>query len=188
MPPFFWDIKKWKGEVYLIPVLFSLVAMAVLLGTDQLIKWWGRTYLAHMEPIVVWDGVFELVYVENRGAAWGILQGKRWLLLVITGIVLALLLCYLVLGKSTHPVETCAVTLIISGRAGNLIDRLFFGYVTDYIYFKPIDFPVFNLADICVVVGTILFCFYWVFLEARRRNRASSISTPKEGEENDSQN
>lgn len=155
-------------------VLVSLAAATLLISADQLIKWWARTFLAAGSPIWLVDGVFQLTYVENRGAAWGLFQGQRWPLLIVTGIVLILMLCYLVVGKATHPMELTALTLLLSGGAGNLIDRLFLGFVTDYFYYAPIDFPVFNLADVCVVVGTGLLCLYWVMLTVKQQREKAA--------------
>ena len=77
----------------MLTVLFSLAAATLLISADQLIKWWARTFLAPAEPIWLIEGIFQLTYVENRGAAWGLFQGQRWPLLIVTGIVLILLLC-----------------------------------------------------------------------------------------------
>ena len=166
----------------MLTVLFSLSPATLLISADQLIKWWARTFLAPAEPIWLIEGIFQLTYVENRGAAWGLFQGQRWPLLIVTGIVLILLLCYLVVGKATHPMELTALTLLFSGGVGNLIDRLFLGFVTDYFYYAPINFPVFNLADVCVVVGTGLLCLYWV-IQAVRQQREKAAETEEKTDE-----
>ena len=93
-----------------------------------------------------------------------------WLLLAVTGVVLAVLLAGLLLGKFQGPLMRTSITLILAGGLGNLLDRAFHpgGFVVDYIYFEPINFPIFNLADICVCVGTFLLAFYILFVEGKQ--------------------
>ncbi len=103
-------------------------------------------------------GVFEFSYVENRGAAFGILQNQRWIFLIATLVISLLLLrLYITLPKEKmyHPVRF-SLLLILSGAVGNMIDRVGRRYVVDFLYFKLIDFPVFNLADCYVVIGVFL--------------------------------
>ena len=137
-------------------LLLALLAIVVLVGADQLIKLWAATSLIQ-QPVSVVDGVFELQYLENRGAAFGILQDHRWVFMVLTGIFVLVALYALIFKKFAHPVTKWAVVLLCAGGMGNMIDRIFRGYVVDMFYFKLIDFPIFNFADCCVVIGAILF-------------------------------
>ena len=84
--------------------------------------------------------------------------------------VLAVLLAGLLMGKFQGPLMRTSITLILAGGLGNLLDRAFHpgGFVVDYIYFEPINFPIFNLADICVCVGTFLLAFYILFVEGKQ--------------------
>lgn len=149
-------------------ILYLLLA-GLLVAGDQLIKGWAMEVLKPAVSIDLIPDVLSLYYHENFGAAWGILQGQRWLLLAVTGAVLAALLAGLLLGKFRGPLIRTSVTLILAGGVGNLIDRAFHpgGFVVDYIYFEPINFPIFNLADICVCVGTFLLAFYILFVEGK---------------------
>ena len=102
--------------------------------------------------------LFGITYVENRGAAFGIMQGGRTFFLIITPIFLAIMIYYYIKlpkDKVNNWVRVSLV-LIFAGAIGNFIDRVRDAYVTDFIYFKFIDFPVFNFADVFVVTGTIL--------------------------------
>ena len=110
--------------------------------------------------------MFQLLYVENRGAAFGILQNKQWVFLIITAIVLAALIWALPrMSRERHflPLRLC-LCFIGAGAVGNMIDRIFRGYVVDFFYFKLIDFPVFNVADIYVTTSAIVLIFLIVFL------------------------
>ncbi|CZT55578.1 Lipoprotein signal peptidase [Eubacteriaceae bacterium CHKCI005] len=137
-------------------MLLALLAIVVLVGADQLIKWWAATSLIEQSISVV-DGVFELQYLENRGAAFGILQDHRWVFMVLTGVFVLVALYALIFKKFAHPVTKWAVILLCAGGIGNMIDRIVRGFVVDMFYFKLIDFPIFNFADCCVVIGAILF-------------------------------
>lgn len=134
---------------------------------DQATKYLAVLFLKDQEPFVIWDGVFELHYLENRGAAFGMLQGQQWFFLVI-GIVVFLAALYAFRYMSEDP-RFMPLRLIgagiLAGALGNMIDRLRLGYVVDFFYFKLIDFPIFNVADIYVSVGTavlaVLILFYY---------------------------
>ena len=152
----------------------SLLAMAALTGMDQLLKFWAVGVLQPVQTIRLWSGVLHLEYRENRGAAFSILQGKTLLLAGVTSVVLLILLYWLLSGRVQSRMLTAAFSLILAGGFGNLIDRVFRGYVVDYIYFVPIDFPVFNLADCCVVVGTGLLLLYFLVIEPRQARRKGS--------------
>ena len=112
-----------------------------LILIDQLSKIWALSALRGTEGIAVIPNVFELSYLENRGAAFGILQDHQIFFVLIT----------------------VAYALIMAGAFGNLIDRVFRGYVVDFFYFKWIDFPVFNVADIYVTVTMILLLILILF-------------------------
>ncbi len=144
----------------------SLILFAGLVLLDQATKSWASTALQD-GPIVLIDGVLEFYYLENTGAAWGTFQGMQWLFYIMTAVYIALAVLEIIhLCKNSRYlplVYTLVVTL--SGAVGNLIDRLSQQYVVDFIYFKLIDFPVFNVADCCITISMallvvqILFCY-----------------------------
>ena len=146
---------------------FLWVLIPVLVLLDQLSKLWAIRVLKPGNRIPIIKDVLELTYVENRGAAFGILQNRQIFFLIISLIGLVGIL--LVLSKMPEdrrylPLSLCLV-FVASGAVGNMIDRMFRHYVVDFIYFKPIDFPVFNIADIYVTVSAglmvLLFFFYY---------------------------
>ena len=139
--------------------LFGLLSVA-LIALDQWTKSLVYDQLRINGPIVLIDGVFELLYSENRGAAFGILQGKQWFfLLVAAAVVIAVLffLSKMPAGSRYYPLFFSLV-LLVSGAVGNVVDRLIRGFVVDFLYFSLIDFPIFNVADIyvCVAAGLLI--------------------------------
>lgn len=131
------------------------LAVAGLVGADQLIKWWALETVKPAGSIPVIEGVFHFQYVENRGAGFGILENQRWIFIILTVALVALAVWLLISRRVKGFVMVTPVTLIIAGGLGNLIDRIFRGFVVDMLYVKLIDFPVFNFADVCVVVGCL---------------------------------
>ena len=108
------------------------------------------------------DGkLFNLTYLENRGAAFGILQDKRMVFIILTSAIVIYLLYYFVKNIKTSPrILNISLAMIISGAIGNFYDRLIQGYVVDFIEFSFVKFPVFNVADILVTVGCALMIIY----------------------------
>ena len=141
--------------------------MFLLVLFDQATKYLAVRHLKNQPPISVIPDVFELYYLENHGAAFGILQGQKYLFVVLTVITLtALIYLYIRIPKEKHYFYMhLLLILLIPGAFGNFIDRCVNDYVIDFFYFKLIHFPVFNMADIYVSTATvfliILFCFYY---------------------------
>lgn len=135
-------------------IIIGLI-VAVLVIFDQITKVWAVSTLGSGMDMKLWPGVFHLHYLENPGAAWGILGGKQTLLILLTSIITVGMIIYFRRLPKTKWGNwgRVAFVLIISGAIGNLIDRMFLGYVRDFLYFILIEFPVFNVADILVVVG-----------------------------------
>ena len=144
---------------YLISIIIVIL--------DQVTKALAIKNLKASDPVVIIDGVFEFVYVENRGAAFGILQDKRILFIIITLIVISFLAIYA--NKYSHQLTTFSnitLAMLIGGAAGNLIDRIRYGYVVDFIkvdLIRSYNFPVFNIADIFIVISTILLAYIILF-------------------------
>lgn len=132
-----------------------IVLFVVLLIADQGSKYWARTVLYQQSSIQVIPHVLRFSYVENRGAAFGMLQGQKFFFVMMTFLLIGLFFVYL---KKVHANKwmTLTATFIIAGAIGNLIDRMLLGYVVDFIDFHIIWRYVFNVADIYVVGGTLL--------------------------------
>ena len=146
-------------------IIFFVISF-VLIFIDQFTKKIAYKTLYNNNPKVLIDDILELVYVENRGAAFGILQDKQGFFYILTAFVLIIILIYLFkLDLSTHNIlYFIFLILLFSGATGNFIDRVKNKYVIDFIYFKPIDFPVFNFADICITIGCIVMIFSLLFI------------------------
>lgn len=143
----------------------TILGFAGLVLLDQLTKLWALGALKGKNPILIISGVLELHYVENRGAAFGIMQNRQWFFLLITVVVLAVLFWIIpqIPGDRHYLGMKMCLYFIGAGAVGNMIDRVFRKYVIDFIYFRLIDFPVFNVADIYVTVAAILLIVLVVF-------------------------
>ena len=155
-----------KAEKRSLIVRF-LIGFVILVGLDQWTKGLIVTYLKGKAPFVIWKGVFEFYYSENRGAAFGIMQ-ERQLFFFLIGILVLGVIIYMLFrmpaDKKYRPLCVCLL-LVASGAVGNMIDRLGQGYVVDFLYFKLIDFPIFNVADCYVTIAAVclilLVMFYY---------------------------
>jgi signal peptidase II len=137
----------------------------ILVALDQLTKKWAVMTLKDADPIVWITDIFELHYLENTGAAFGILQGQKVFFVIMTVIVcIVFLILYLRMNTDRYflPMRL-TILLLLSGAVGNFIDRISNNYVVDFFYFKLINFPVFNVADIYVVCAVIIFAFLLLF-------------------------
>ncbi|WXJ86859.1 Lipoprotein signal peptidase [Moorella humiferrea] len=134
-----------------------LLLVALVLGLDQLTKYIVRVNFQPNESLPVINSFFHLTYVNNPGAAFGLFAYKTPVFVAITVLVVAvILIAYRILPPGS-PVMRLALALITGGALGNLIDRLRFGYVVDFLDFRV--WPVFNLADVAIVSGVILLCW-----------------------------
>lgn len=144
--------------------IISIIIVGIGIILDQFTKSLAVTHLQDA-PIPIIKGVFELHYLENRGAAFGMMQNQQ-LFFVITGVIMLILFSYMYV-KMPHtkrflPLRACFVA-IAAGAVGNMIDRVTLNYVIDFLYFKLIDFPIFNVADIYVTCATFVLIFLIVF-------------------------
>ena len=141
--------------------------IAILIGLDQVIKHWALNSLKDMETVPVIKNIFNLTYVENRGAAFGMLQNNQTIFILVAAIASIFGLYYLH-TKKVNNLGKIGILLVISGAIGNLIDRVRLGFVVDYLDFHIIWSYVFNLADCFVVVETILLCLYIITSEEKK--------------------
>ena len=143
---------------------FSALLGLGLLGVDQ----WLKAYISANLPLgqrqALWPGVVELTTVHNYGAAWSSFSGMRWLLVAVTAAILIALAVLLVKRIVRHPLGVLSCALLLSGGLGNIIDRLRLGYVVDmfHLEFWP-SYPVFNVADLCIVLGAVLGAVYYLW-------------------------
>ncbi len=162
-----------------------IYAIIIFLGVvaDQLSKMWAAEHLMASSPQVI-PGVLSFTYVENTGMAFGMGSGMT-VLLAIASLVLAILLAGALVRyrDKIHVLSKVALALMIAGALGNVIDRFFLGYVVDFIRFDFVEFAVFNVADICVTMGTIFLFMSLIFLEFQSEGkRALAEGEEKHGE------
>ena len=151
---------------------FVLLASAALILLDQFTKLLAVAFLRGQEPFVIIPGVLEFNFTTNPGVAFGLFPGNRWVFIGLTAVVLAAILIVLLTGKvKAHRRVTVSGVLIVAGGLGNLIDRVFRGEVVDFIYFKLINFPIFNLADCYVVIGAALLLIFYLFLFSEEKSK-----------------
>ena len=146
--------------------LLPILAVVFLILLDQGTKLWALASLKPIHNMTLVEGFMDLTFVENRGVAFGMFSGQRWFILLLTGIIAAGLIWFYVTmpkKKEYFPLRVSLV-MVLSGAIGNIIDRLFRCYVVDFFEFTFFEWPVFNVADIYVVVGVILLALMIVFV------------------------
>ena len=144
---------------------------AFLVALDQLTKFWAILALKNAVPVTAVPGVLQFSYVENTGIAFGFLQDMHWFVIPVN--IVILLVCIFMARmfvKQNKKISVAALCLIASGAVGNLIDKIFRGYVVDFIETVFMDFPVFNLADVFVCCGAALLAFYILFLDKEEKD------------------
>jgi len=142
-------------------MIYIIIIIGLVL--DRITKIWAVNALMGQKDITIIKDFFDFSYLENRGAAFGIFQGKAYLLAAVTVVILFVLFVNYLKTKNKTKIFTWSTGLIISGAVGNLIDRLSLGYVVDFVslHFKnSYYFPSFNVADMCITFGTGLLILY----------------------------
>lgn len=144
------EVKKCKKY----PILIFIVLVIFLL--DQIIKLYITSTMHNYSKVLI-NGVLNLTYTKNTGGAFGIGKGSLIVFIIINSIIIGLLIYYVVKDNKIKLWSLISISLIIGGGLGNLADRVFRGYVIDYLDINPLfKYPVFNFADICIVLGSIL--------------------------------
>ena len=158
--------------------MFKIISMAIgvlMLLLDQWSKQWAITHLTNAGTVPVVPHLFNFDYLPNgnNGAAWGMLSGKQTLLIAATAVMLLAIIIYMAVKRSKIPnVAFLALTLVVSGGIGNLIDRVAQSYVVDFIRFAFWDrFPTFNVADISITVGVALLVIFILFIDGKKEKK-----------------
>lgn len=144
--------------------LLSLLAVILLLVTDQAIKYIVDLKLKGRPAVVVIKNVLQFNYLENDGAMMGFMDGKTAVMTVLAVMCVIAMVAVIFSGVIKDPVDYCCVLLMISGGLGNIVDRVFRGYVIDYIEVLFVDFYIFNFADCLITVAAFLLIFYQIYL------------------------
>lgn len=149
-------------------MIYYLLA-ALLIIIDQITKWnIVQNFELYQEKVIV-PGFFSLFYIQNEGAAWGIFQGKMIFFYLVTLIVVGYLVYMFQQEKNKTKLVGISFALILSGAIGNFIDRLLNGYVVDMFRLDFINFPIFNVADVCLTVGVVLMLIHVLFFEKEEK-------------------
>ena len=135
-----------------------LITMCSCIFIDQLIKIIVRIFVDLNDSYVIINNFFYLTRVHNLGAAWGILAGNRYFLIFVALIFIIIFYFIFIKDKKITNFEAISYGILLGGIIGNLIDRLIYGYVIDYLDFYPFgyNYPVFNFADMCIVISIVL--------------------------------
>ncbi len=159
--------------------MIDTLVIVLLVALDQVVKFLVKTNIALGEHVGFIPCILGLTHIHNEGAAFSMLSGARWLFVVLTVAFVIFAMWLLLTKKFPHPMGRWSLVLVVGGAVGNLIDRVLYGYVVDMFETLFMDFAIFNVADIFVVVGGIAFCIYYGFLHDK------IMAKMKKDEEND---
>lgn len=146
-------------------MLLYLILSILFVIADQVVKMWTVNHFSLHEGMEFMKGIVSILYVRNTGAAWGMFEGKIVFFYLITAVAVGTLLYLMFKEKGKSKLLLTAYSLILAGAVGNFIDRIRLGYVVDMFKFEFIDFPIFNVADICLTIGVIFLFYYVIFKE-----------------------
>ena len=146
-------------------MLLYLILSILFVIADQVVKMWIVNNFSLHEGMEFMKGIVSILYVRNTGAAWGMFEGKMFFFYLITAVAVGTLVYLMFKEKGKSKLLLTAYSLILAGAVGNFIDRIRLGYVVDMFKFEFIDFPIFNVADICLTIGVIFLFYYVIFKE-----------------------
>lgn len=147
-----------------------IIIAIILAAADQIIKYFVVSGMSVGETAFSVLNIFDITYLQNRGAAFSILSGRLSLLSLISVVFCVGAVIYWIRKKPEHPLLKTALVMMFSGALGNGIDRIFRGFVVDYISASFVSFPVFNLADICITVGAAFLAVYFIWFDKEDKN------------------
>lgn len=157
-------------------MIYILITI-IITAADQLIKYFVSDSMMVGQTAFSVLNVFDITYVQNRGAAFSMLSGKLSLLSVISIVFCIGVVVYWIRKKPKHPLLCTSLTMLFAGALGNGIDRIFRGFVVDYIRTLFIDFPVFNIADIGITIGAALLVIYVIWFDREDKNAENSAES-----------
>lgn len=167
--------------------IFLVLMITALVGADQLVKYWA---VHELQPIGTKEfihigsfKIFDLTYLENRGAIFGSMSGQRWFLVGFTSLVVLAGIVVLFKVRNRSKLLSIAIAMFIAGGIGNLIDRIRYAYVVDMFELKLFKFAIFNVADICVTVAFVLLLFYAFVIDPKIEKAKKAESEKADGNE-----
>lgn len=152
--------------------MLQFLLVIFIIALDQITKYLAKVYIKPLDTqsIPIIRDVFHLTYTQNTGAAFSILQNQRWIFITLTIIFIIFAVYYLIKHKNDNLLLRIALSMVLAGAVGNLIDRIWLGYVVDFFDFRLINFAIFNIADTSVVIGSILLAYYLLFIAGKEKN------------------
>lgn len=154
-----------------------LIISILIIIADQVVKYFVATGMSVGDTAFSVLNLFDITYVQNQGAAFSLLSGKLSVLSLISIVFCVGVVVYWIKKKPTHPLLCTALTMMFAGAFGNAIDRIFRGFVVDYIQTTFITFPVFNIADIGITVGAALLVLYVILFDKEDKNAKNNIES-----------
>lgn len=151
-------------------IFVYLLLSAVIVGIDQWVKLWTVSTFELGESQSVISNIFSLTYIRNTGAAWSLLEGKMWFFTIVTVIAVIAVLYFLIKNLHGSKWFTVGLSLVLAGALGNFIDRVRLGYVVDMFQTDFINFPIFNVADMSLVIGVICI-FIYIILDEKEKGK-----------------
>ena len=156
-------------------MLWTLIMIIAAVALDQWTKYLAVTHLQPIDTMPLIEDIFHLTYLENRGAAFGMLSNHRWVFMILSTVSILLILVWLFKEKPKSWWIRSSAAMIIGGGIGNMIDRVALGYVVDFIDVRAIDFYVFNVADSFVCVGCGMILVWTLYMEFVAKKPAMDI-------------
>ncbi len=156
----------------------ALLIGAVIVAADQIIKYFVVNNLKPLGSVSVIDNLFKLTYVENRGVAFGMFNDMRWFFVVLTSVLIAAIIIFMLIKRPGGKLFYIAAGLIIGGGIGNLIDRILYGYVIDYLSLSFFS-PVCNFADYAITIGVVLLAVYVIFFTGYLKSNKKDLKNDK---------
>lgn len=161
-------------------IILLIFIILALIGIDQAVKFWAVTSLqpkGSMDFIHFGDfKIFDLTYLENTGAIFGSMSGKRWFLIGFTGLILIAGIVMLFKFYKRSKFLSASIVLFIAGGIGNIIDRIRLGYVVDMFEFKIFKFAIFNVADIYVTFAVAMLIIYILFIDSKHEKKIEAVT------------
>lgn len=160
-------------------MIINILIIVLCIAADQLTKICAAANLKDISTLPIIENIFHFTYVENRGAAFGMLADHRWVFMILSVVGIAAIFVYLTVTKPKSWWMRLALCFIVGGGVGNMIDRIARGYVIDFIDCRFINFYVFNVADSFVCVGCAMFIIAVIIDEVCERKLKKSAGEDK---------
>jgi signal peptidase II len=158
-----------------ISIFYFIFITAAVIFLDQFTKYLAIEFLDPIGTYPIIKNVLHLTYVENTGAAFGMLKDARWVFMIVSSVAIVALAVYIAIQYKREPYICACLALIAGGGIGNMIDRIVYGFVVDFVDFRLIKFAVFNGADSFITVGAAMLIIYFI-VEAIKDERAKKAS------------